>query len=80
MRPGGPVIQVAGYGKGIKVQHIGHPHQPGIKVLTHNPHGALHRSIGYGVIADRSQAQLYLPDLAQSILLILSIGMPPFSQ
>ena len=63
MHPGGPVIQVAGYGEWIEIQHIGYPHQPGIKILTHDPHGTLHRSIGCGVIADRPQAQFHLSDL-----------------
>jgi len=63
MHPGRPMIQVAGYDEWIEVQHIGHPHQPGIKVLTHDPHGTLYRSIGCGVIAGWPQAQLYLPDL-----------------
>ena len=63
MRPGGPVIQVAGYGEWIEIQHIEYPHQPGIKILTYYTHGTLHRSIGCGVIADRPQAQFHLPDL-----------------
>lgn len=63
MHPGRPMIQVAGYDEWIEIQHIGYPHQPGIKILTHDPHGTLHRSISCSVIADRPQAQRYLPDL-----------------